>query len=66
MIKLYSTGCPRCVVLKKKLDAKGMNYEVVSDVALMESLGFTSVPMLEVDDKMMDYVEANKWINEQQ
>lgn len=62
-IILYTTGCPRCVVLKKKLDAKGVSYSTVDDQDLMISKGFMEAPILEVDGACMGFSEANKWIN---
>lgn len=60
---LYSTHCPKCNVLEKKLKQKGIDYNEVNDVTVMEEKGFLSVPMLEVDGKIMDFKEANDWIN---
>ena len=60
---LYSTHCPRCVVLEKKLNAKNIEYEEVNDENLMVEKGFTTVPMLEVDGVVLNYKEANEWIN---
>ena len=34
-----------------------------ADVSIMEEKGFLSVPMLEVDGKIMDFKDANDWIN---
>ena len=62
-IVLYSTHCPRCVVLEKKLNQKGIDYNEVNDISIMEEKGFLSVPILEVDGKIMDFKEANDWIN---
>lgn len=62
-IVLYSTHCPRCSVLEKKLKQKGIDYNEVNDVAIMEEKGYLSVPVLEVDGKIMDFKEANDWIN---
>ena len=28
MVILYSTGCPKCQVLKSKLDSKNISYEL--------------------------------------
>lgn len=64
MIKMYTTGCPRCNVLKKKLDEKDVQYETITDKDIMISKGFSVVPILEVDDRTMGYTEAVKWINE--
>ena len=62
-IILFSTHCPRCSVLEKKLKQKGIDYDEVNDVSIMEEKGFLSVPVLEVDGKTMDFKEANDWIN---
>ena len=62
-ITLFSTHCPRCIVLEKKLRQKGIDYDEVNDVSIMEKRGFLSVPVLEVDGKIMDFKEANDWIN---
>ena len=65
MIVVYSTGCPKCGVLERKLNEKGISYEMCPDVDKMLGLGITSVPVLDVDGEMMDFQEAVKWINEQ-
>ena len=64
-IILYSTGCPSCNVLKKKLTAKGIQFEENNDQELMRSMNFVRVPVLDVDGNQMDFAAANKWINEQ-
>ena len=61
-MKLYSTGCPKCIVLKKMLDNKGIEYEVNDNVDEMINLGFTSLPVLEVDDNRMAFEEAIQYI----
>lgn len=62
---LYEHGCPRCKVLKMKLDQKGVQYEDVTDVEVMKEKGFKEAPKLEVNGKVMDFKEAVKWIGEQ-
>ena len=64
-VVLYTTHCPKCMVLEKKMATKGIVYEIVTDTSLMIKKGFSTAPMLEVDDKLMDFKEANTWINEQ-
>lgn len=61
-VTFYSNDCPRCKILQQKLDEKGVMYEKVSDVEIMKQKGFMSVPMLEVDEKIMTYLEAINWI----
>lgn len=63
MIILYSTHCPRCSVLEKKLKSKNINYQEINDVNTMRIKGFTEVPILQVDDKTMSFIEANAWLN---
>lgn len=63
-IVLYSTGCPKCTVLKKKLDKKGIAYSENSSVDEMVKLDITTVPVLSVDGERMDFSNAIKWVNE--
>ena len=62
---LYEHGCPRCKVLKSKLDQKGIKYENITDVEVMKEKGFTEAPKLEVGARIMDFKEAVEWIGEQ-
>ena len=62
-ITLYSTHCPRCNVLEKKLQQKNIVYEEINDTAIMEQKGYLSVPILEVNGKSMNFKEAVDWIN---
>ena len=62
-ITLYSTHCPRCNVLEKKLQQKKIDYNEINDTAIMEQKGYLSVPVLEVNGKSMNFKEAVDWIN---
>lgn len=62
-IVLYTTFCPKCKVLEKKLQQKDIVYEVVTDIDVMTEKGFMSVPVLEVDGTIMDFKTASDWIN---
>ncbi len=53
------------MVLEKKLEKKGIEYTVVEDVETINSMGYVSVPLLEVEGKVMEFAEANSWVNEQ-
>lgn len=59
---LYSTHCPKCVVLEKKLNQKSISYEEVNDVKIIREKGFLSVPMLEVDGEIMDFKTAFNYV----
>lgn len=60
---LYSTGCPKCNVLKTKLTQKGVDFKLIEDADAMISKGFMSAPMLEVDGNVMNFMDAVKWVN---
>lgn len=62
-ITLYTSGCPKCNILKKKLDDKSIEYSVFDDIDKMIEMGFNEMPVLDVNGKRMNYVEAVKWIN---
>lgn len=61
MTVLYSTNCPRCEVLKKKLALANIEFEEENDVSKMQEKGIMTAPMLEVDGKMMDFSQAIAW-----
>lgn len=64
-ITIYTTHCPRCEVLKKKLEQKGITwYNEIDSMEIMNNLGIKSVPMMSVNDgELMNFEEAIKWIN---
>lgn len=64
MVILYTTHCPKCKILEQKLKSKNIKYIEFTDVNKMIEMGFSVMPMLEVDGVIMDFTTANKWINE--
>ncbi len=62
---LYSTGCPRCSVLKKKLEEKGINYTENNSVDEMLALGIMTVPVLGIGDELKNFTESVAWLNNQ-
>ena len=66
MIVFYSTHCPKCSVLEKKLKQANIEYTEINDVRTMLAKGMTSAPNLEVDGKLMGFTEAVEWINSQE
>lgn len=66
-VVLYTTHCPRCKILEKKLQQKGILYAENDNVDEMIAMGFKTAPLLGVDGaKPMDFGEAIKWIKEQE
>lgn len=63
MLKLYSTGCPKCKVLKSKLDSKQIEYTIIEDIEVMKNKGFNSLPVLEVDGTMYEFRDAVNYVN---
>lgn len=64
-IVLYSTGCPRCEILKKKLMMYNIPFEENNSFDEMLNLGIMQVPVLKVDNEYLEFRDANQWINEQ-
>jgi len=62
---LYTTHCPQCEILEKKLNDKKIPYEEITDTLTMIKKGFSVVPVLEVEGVTYSFSEANKWINQQ-
>ena len=59
---LYTTGCPRCLYLEQLLNKNHISYKKEDNKNKMVSLGFTEVPILEVDGVRLDYKKAEEWI----
>lgn len=63
MIKFYSTNCPRCHVLQKKLDSKNIQYEIHTDTQEMIDLGLVNAPAIELENgQLLDFMKAVEWI----
>ena len=55
---LYSTAtCPKCKVVKMKLDKAGIHYEVNENIEQMEALGIRSLPMAQIEGQLLDFPE---------
>lgn len=62
MITLYSTGCPKCQVLEKKLIKDGIEFSISDDIDELIEKGFMSAPILKVDDKFLEFKDAIDWL----
>lgn len=63
-IKLYSNGCPKCKVIKSKLENKNIVFEETDDTQRIILEGYKTFPVLEADGQFMDFVSANNWVNQ--
>lgn len=62
---LYSTEtCHRCKAVKQILNVNNVEYEEVLDINVMKEKNFKEVPMMEVDDQTLDYMDIMMWLKE--
>jgi len=59
---LYTTGCPKCAVLKKKLEMAGVSYTVCDDIAEMRRRGLLSAPAINIGGRILAFSEAIEWL----
>lgn len=64
-VTLYTTHCPKCSVLEKKLKMAGVEYTPSEDIQKMLELGFKSAPVLDVDGEIYLFKEACIWADDQ-
>lgn len=65
-VKMYTTHCPKCNVMERKLKEANIEFEEIDDnsevLRVATSLGFTMAPLLEVDGRVMDFKDGIEWI----
>lgn len=61
---LYTTHCPKCRILQKKLNDKSIDFQVCEDVQKMKQLNINSVPTLSYNGNMMSFYDAIKFVNQ--
>lgn len=60
---LYTIGCPKCNVLEKKLNQKGIKYTIVSNKEQIKVRGIFQLPCLEIDGNLKTFSDAVSWVN---
>lgn len=69
MIKLYSTGCPKCKVIKKKLEQSDKQFEVIEDITevnnFAEEHDIHEAPFLVLTEsgEILSFKEALKFLS---
>lgn len=63
---LFTTHCPKCNVIVKKLNNAGIQYETNEDIEEMRKRGYTSAPMLDVDGISYDFSQILKLLKEKE
>lgn len=66
MVTFYSTHCPKCNILEKKLKAANIDYTENNDVNIMLSKGLRTAPALEVDGEIYTFTQAIEWLKKQE
>lgn len=64
MIELFSTGCPKCNILEKKLTQKSIQFTKNNNIDELIQKGFTSAPILKIGEEYLEFAEAIKYVNE--
>ena len=65
MITLFSTGCPKCKILEKKMDDSNISYIKNDNVEEMLSLGIEEVPVVKLENgKLLNFMTCNLLLNE--
>ena len=60
-----SSSCPRCKVLKMKMDKANLNYDVVEDIEIMKEKGIKSIPVVELEDgRILDFSAAIAFVRD--
>lgn len=62
-IILYSTGCPKCQILKNKLSDKQIPYIENNNIDEMLQLNISQVPVLSVNGTLYSFRQAVELIN---
>ena len=67
MVILYTTGCPKCKVLEKKLDNAKVSYTKIDDMdeilKVANEAGFDTAPMLDINGTVVNFEKAVEWVN---
>ena len=64
-IILYSNGCPKCKILKQRLDEKGLEYEESDNVEFLKANKILAFPALNIDGKILKFYHAILWLKNQ-
>lgn len=67
MIRLYTTHCPQCIILVKKLQEKGLEFEEINDIEIIKKVAqdnkLSTVPILDFDGEILNFSKSIQKIN---
>ena len=64
-IILYSNGCPKCKILKERLNEKGLKYEESDDAEVLKNNNILAFPALDIGGKILKFYNAINWLKNQ-
>lgn len=68
MITLYSSHCPKCIVLENQMKNKKLDFEVVTDeniyMPIAKEKNIMSMPFAEIDGQIYNTIQLQKYIME--
>lgn len=68
MIVAYSTNCPKCRILKKKLETSGLDYEFIEDEAevmkVAQEHNIMEAPFTIIDGEVFNFSQTLKKMQE--
>lgn len=64
-VVLYTSGCPKCKVLAKKLTDKHIDFVEFDDLDFLASMDIKTLPVLGVETELLTFGDAVRWINAQ-
>lgn len=62
-VKLYTTHCPKCKILEERLNEKKIKFDIIDNVEELQKMNFKTVPNLDIDGKIYNYLDAIKYLN---
>lgn len=60
---IYSSNCPKCIVLKKKLEQKNIAFIECNDFQKLLDANIKTLPVLEVDNKLLTFNDAVNYVD---
>ena len=60
---IYSSNCPKCIVLKKKLEQKNITFTESNDFQKLLDANIKTLPVLEIDNQLLTFNDAIQYVD---
>ena len=65
MVTLYTTHCPKCRILAKKLTMSNIDFTESENIQELIRAGYSMAPMLKLEDgSYLDFKTACRWTDQ--